>query len=120
MNAGEGGVDRSIVKLALDAAKAMIDGRADRVEWIAMEHARDQLRRLVGEEWSWVVDEFFDTITRAARARESKRALGRVSSTDRRASHERGRGREGRGPRKRWGGSRGARGRAGEFRGKSL
>lgn len=120
MGAVEVGVDRSIVKLALAASRAMIDGRADRVEWIAMEHARDQLRRLVGEEWSWVVDEFFDTITRAARANESKRSLGRVSSTDRRASHDRGRDREGRGPRKRGGGSRGARGKAGEFRGKSL
>jgi hypothetical protein len=88
-------VDRSIVKLALDAARAMIDGRADRVEWIAMEHARDHLRRLVGEEWSWAVDELFDTITRTARARESRRAREGASSTDGRASRERGRGREG-------------------------
>jgi len=120
VNAGEGGVDRSIVKLALDSARAMIDGRVDRVEWIAMEHARDQLRRMVGEEWSWAVDELFDTITRTARARESRRALGRASSADGRASRERGRGREGLRPSKRGGKSRGARGRAGEFRGKSL
>jgi hypothetical protein len=51
------GADRKALSLALDVAKALMEGREDRAMRIALAHLGGQLKKEVGDEWSWLVDE---------------------------------------------------------------
>ena len=55
------------LSVALDIAKALLEGKEGRAMRIALAHIGSQLKKEVGDEWSWLVDELVGRLSGSAK-----------------------------------------------------
>jgi hypothetical protein len=59
--------DRKALSVTLDIAKALLEGKEDRARRIALAYLGNQLKKEVGDGWSWLVDELVGRLPGSAK-----------------------------------------------------